>query len=138
MTSKYQRFFPWFGPVFIVMLGVGMWPLSGLLPPMTPEEVAAFYQTNTTQIRLGVLLMFAGSAFYVPWTAIIADQIKRVPGVTNTLLYTQLGSGFFNCLFIFILMVFFIMTAFRPDRDPALTYMFNDFSWIMFLVTVYL
>ena len=142
MAPKYQNVFPWSGPLMVVMLCIGMVPLAGIVPPLNPtltaEEVAAFYQTDTNRIRLGFLFMLAGSSLFVPWTALIADQVRRIPGISSALVYTQVSAGACNCLVIFLPMVFFCITIFRPDRDPALTFMLNDFAWISFLITVYI
>ena len=138
MEPNYQRFFPWTGPIFIALLFVGMWPLAGLLPPMTPTmtpaEVSAFYQNHTDRIRLGVMLMMTGCAFFVPWTAIISDQIRRIPRISHALVTTQQLAGIGNCLLILFPMLLFSVTAFRPDRDPAMTFMLNDLSWIVFIM----
>jgi hypothetical protein len=125
------------GPAFVAIFGAGFM-LAGFVPPLapssTPTQVAAFYRDHTMTIRSGLLIMLFAMALFIPWVALISEQLKRIPGVSTTLIYTQLGAGIGNTLLILLPVLLFSVTAFRPDRDPNMTFMLNDLSWIVFIM----
>jgi hypothetical protein len=94
---------------------------AGFLPPLAPgllaAEVAAYYQAHTTGIRIGAALIFLSSMFYVWFTAVISDQIRRIPGLHPTALNAQLAAGAFACLTFLVPAMLFAVTAYRPDRS---------------------
>ena len=89
------------------------------------------YQGNTTGIRTGMLLMMISSMFISPMVAVISQHLRRMEGVSRLMTFTQLSSGSVGILFFNIPAVLFLITAFRPDRMPELTYLMNDASWIV-------
>lgn len=123
----------------IVTMGTGML-MSGLFPPIppsaTPDQVAAFYTDNPNQTRFGFYLVAMGAALFVPWSAILADQIKRIPGVTTALVYTQFGAGVGNAVLIILPALLFSAAAYRPEIDPTFTYLLHDLCWIVFIMSV--
>ena len=134
---NFQRLLPWSGPVMIIVMFAGM-IIAGLVPPPTPEasqeEVLAFYSNNPVRVRLGTLLVLSGAALLIPWSAILAEQTKTIPGISPALIYTQFGAGVANCLLILIPMLFFAIAAYRPGENADITFMLNDFAWITFIM----
>jgi hypothetical protein len=137
MNRLQQSLALWCGPAFVAIFGAGFL-LAGFVPPLapsaTPAQVAAFYLNHTTTIRVGLLIMLFAMALFIPWVALISEQLKRIPGTSRTLVYTQLGAGIGNTLLILLPVLLFTVTAFRPDRDPNITFMLNDLSWIVFIM----
>jgi hypothetical protein len=131
---KTQRFCAWSGLVG-VLLFFSAFIFAQFIPPpgpyLTQEEVVAMYQNNSTGIRTGMLLMMISSMFISPWVALISQHLRRIEGVSRLMTYTQLSSGSVGILFFNIPAVLFLITAFRPDRSPELTYLMNDASWIV-------
>jgi len=132
----FQRFCAWSGLICVTMFFTAF-ALAGFIPPLKPSasaaEIADHYQDNTTGIRIGAGVMLVSSMFYTTFTAVISAQMRRIPGVHTSVIYTQLAAGAFACLTFLVPAMLFVVTAFRPDRDPATTQTLNDMSWI-FLV----
>jgi hypothetical protein len=112
--------------------------VAGFLPPMAPgmsaTDVVAHYQDNAAGVRLGAGLMLISSMFYVGYTAVMSGQMRRIPGIHQTVLNAQLAAGAFNCVTFLLPAMLFAVTAFRPDRSPESTLLFNDLSWIVLVI----
>lgn len=135
-----QRLFAWCGPVLMVLFLTGFGPIAGFLPPPSPEdsagEIVAFFEDDTTMIRLGLWLTTIAAALFAPWMVAITLQMKRIEGRVAPLSYLQLALGaIFVLEFIFPLMIW-QAAAFRPAEDPELTHRLNDLGWLMFVGVV--
>lgn len=134
--TGFQRACAWSGLACILLMFAGFL-IAGLLPPMptswSQAEVAAHYQDNANSIRMGAILVMVASMFYASFTAVFSGQMRRIPGMHPTVVYTQLAAGAFACLTFLVPGLLFVVTAFRPERSPELTMMLNDMAWI-FLV----
>lgn len=137
IQMTFQRVCAWSG-VICVVLFFGAFALAGFIPPLSPslpaEQVAAHYRDNTTGIRIGMDLMLLSGAFYAMFTAVMSGQMRRIPGVSPTMVYTQLGAGSFACLTFLMPAIFFLAASFRPERSPELTQILNDMAWIMMVI----
>jgi hypothetical protein len=135
--KTFQRICAYSG-IICVLLFFGGIVAADFLPPLSPSmsaaQVAAHYQAHTTGIRLGAGLIFLSSGFYVWFTAGIAGQMRRIPGVDPTVIYAQLAAGAFGCLAFLVPALLFAITAFRPDRSPDATLLLNDMSWIILVM----
>lgn len=135
--APFQRFCAWSG-IICVALFFAAFISAGWVPPMAPswsaEQVAQYYQTHTTGIRVGGVLMFLSGGFYAPFTAVLSGQMARIKNVSKTAVYTQLAGGAFACLTFMVPGMFFLVTAFRPDRLAADTQLLNDLSWIVLVM----
>ena len=138
MNARQQHICNWSGVIFVVVYTIGFWPLAGFLPPMTPgmspSEVATFFQQDTNQIRLGLLLMLAATGLMMPFFALISDHMKSIPGCGPSLVYTQLGCGAISTMLVLMPPLLFTVTAFRPDRDINLTYLLYDLGWTVLVM----
>jgi hypothetical protein len=116
----------------------GAFILAGFIPPLSPNAsavtIAHHYQQHTTGIRLGGCLMLLSGMFYAAFTGVISAQMRRIPGLHSAAVYTQLAAGAFACLTFLVPAMLFIVTAFRPYRDPATTQTLNDMSWIFLVI----
>ena len=137
--NTFQRACAWSGLVTLAMF-FGAFLLSDFVPLLSPDasaqEIARHYQEHTTGIRLGSCIMLLSGAFYAVYTAVISAQMRRIPGVQPAAVYAQLSAGSFGCLTFLVPAMFFAVTAFRPDRDPADTLMLNDLSWVLLIMPV--
>ena len=133
----FQRFAAWCGVISMVTF-IGAFVLAGFIPPLTPslsaQAVARHYQEHTTGIRTGVGFMLVSGMFYAVYAGVISGQIRRIPGVHHSVVYSQLSAGSFACVTLMIPAVLIAFTAFRPYRDPMLTQQFNDLAWIMLVM----
>ena len=133
----FEKVCAWSG-IICVTLFFGAFLCAGFIPPMSPslgiDEVVAHYQQHTTGIRVGMGLMLLSSMFYAMFTAVISGQMRRIPGLSPTVTYTQLACGAFASLTFLMPAIFFIAASFRPERNPELIYLMNDLSWIMMVI----
>jgi hypothetical protein len=133
----FQRICAWAGVICVTMFFAAFF-LAGFVPPLSPAlppaEVAAHYQEHLGGIRVGAGVMLISGAFYAVFTGLISAQMRRIPGIHPTVIYAQLAAGAFGCLTFLVPAMLFAATAFRPDRDPALTQLLNDLSWIMLVM----
>jgi hypothetical protein len=133
----FQRICAYSG-IICLLLFFGGFVAAGFLPPLSPgmsaAEIAAHYRDHTTGIRFGAGLIFLSSMFYAWFTAVISGQMRRIPGVHATVVNAQLAAGAFGCVTFLLPALLFAVTAFRPDRSPDATLLFNDMSWIILVM----
>lgn len=136
MNTKSQIIAAWCGPAFMVMLSIGWVMFGGYFPPHSPadsaEQVAAFYQTNILGIRFGLLISMWGTAVLIPFFAVIFVQMARIEGRFPVWSYSQLAAGAGTILTLAFPILFWALTAFRPDRSPELMLLLDDLAWIPF------
>lgn len=134
---SFQRFCAWSGVICVTLFFLAF-AIAGFIPPLkpssSPTEIAAHYQDHETGIRVGAVVMLISSMFYASFTAVISGQMRRIPGLHPTVTLTQLCAGAFACLTFMVPAMFFVVAAFRPERDPALTQLLNDLSWIVLVM----
>lgn len=123
--------------MFLTLFLIAYWPLAGFLPPPAPTlsaaDVAAIYQSKMWAIRACAAILLLAAGFIGPWVALISAQISRIEQGARTLAYTQLICGG-AAIVLFVLTAFLWgLLAFRPDRNPDLMVMINDFAWISLL-----
>ncbi|HSW12068.1 MAG TPA: hypothetical protein VLI06_04465 [Solimonas sp.] len=110
----------------------------GFSPPMSPtlsaEEVAAFYRDPANQplIRYSMIVFNWFGIGVVIFLALIMLQMRRMAHRTPILAYCYLGCATGGPVLFFIADLFWLLAAFRPERDPQLTLLFNDLAWISF------
>lgn len=140
MNSQNQKLCLWSGVVFMVVFGLGWWLIAGFVPPPDPNataaQVAESYQTNTWMIRLGLLIAAVSCTFYYPWISAISCQMKRIEGTTPIFSWTQLVSGATGTFIIYLPMFIWLVASFRPERNPELILLLNDFGWLLFTTTL--
>jgi hypothetical protein len=112
----------------------------GFLHPMSPtmsaEEVAGFYRDEVARIRYSMILFNWFGVGLVPVVVLLALQVRRMAHRTPILSYSLIAcAGGPPALFL-IANMFWLLGAFRPDRAPELTMLFNDLAWITFSVMV--
>ena len=130
--SDIQRLCAWSGIVAVVLFFAAFFIALFIPPPgpyLTQAEVVAMYQQNATGIRIGMVSMMASTMFVSPVVAVIAIQMKRMEGATPILAYTQMSTGTVGIVTLLVPPILFLVTAFRPDRSPELTYLMNDMCW---------
>ena len=133
--TRYQieRWCAWSGMIGVILFFCGF-VFSHFVPPPSPsltqEQVVLHYQTYANEIRGAMVIFIISGMFVVPMFGLISAQIKRMEGVSPALCYAQLCAGATNAMFFFIPGLMFVVTAYRPERNPELTFLLNDMSWI--------
>jgi len=137
MNTSGQNILLWITPVAGLLFLVAFLLFPGFSPPMsptmTPEQVAAFFQSNVTAIRGVVILCNLIGAMLVPFFAVIAVQMLRIANSSPVFAYSYvIAAGIGGTAFILADYCWGV-AAFRPDRDPQLLSLLNDMAWFFFI-----
>ncbi len=128
----------WALPFLVLTWIVIFFLFPGFSPPMSPtlsaEQVAAFYRDpeNLPRIRYSMIMFNWFGVGIVTFLTLIVMQIKRMAHRTSILAYCYLGCSTGGPVLFFLADLFWLIAAFRPERDPQLTQLFNDLAWISF------
>ena len=110
----------------------------GFLHPMSPtmsaDAVAAFYRDpeNNARIRYSMILFNWFGVALIPLLMLIVLQVRRMAHRTPIFSYALLGCASGGPMLFLIANLFWLLAAFRPERDPQLTQLFNDLAWVTF------
>ena len=126
----------WTLPVVVLIWASVFFLFPGFLPPMSPtmsaDQVAAFYRDpeNLPRIRYSMIVFNWFCVGLIPILALIALQIRRMAHRTPIFSYSIIACA--ACVPTTFLMasLFWLLAAFRPERDPQLILLFNDMAWV--------
>jgi len=110
----------------------------GFNPPMSPrmpaEDVAAFYRDphNAVLTKISMVLFNWFCVGMIPFLALIITQIHRMAHHTPIWAFAFIGCMAGGPTLLFTADLFWLVAAFRPERDAALTQMYNDIAWVTF------
>ena len=128
----------WTVPVLGILWISAFLLFPGFVPPMSPamsaEEVAAFYRDpeNLPRIRYSMILFNWFSVGLIPLLALIVLQMRRMAHRTPIFSYAIIACAAGGPTIFLLADLFWLLAAFRPERDPQLTLMFNDLAWVTF------
>ena len=107
-------------------------------PTMSAEEVAAFYRDpeNLPRIRYSMILFNWFCVGLIPILTLIVMQIRRMAHRTPIFSYCILCCATGGPTLFLLANLFWLLAAFRPERDPALIQLFNDLAWVTFATQV--
>jgi hypothetical protein len=116
--------------VFLLFPGF-VQPMS---PTMSAEEVAAFYRDpeNLPRIRYSMIVFNWFSVGLIPVLALIVMQIRRMAHRTPIFSYGIIACAAGGPTIFLMADLFWLLAAFRPERDPELTLLLNDLAWVTF------
>jgi hypothetical protein len=130
----------WLAAIFGAVLLVALVLFPGFFPPMSPElsaqRVAAFYADHTTMIRTSMIILNFCGVMLVPFFMVIVYQMKRMATPTQVLAYCYLSATASGVTLFAASNLFWLIAAFRPERDPQLIVLLNDLAWITFIAPV--
>ena len=130
----------WITPVIGAVFLTAFLAFPGFFPPTSPrltaEQVAAFYAHNTTMLRLSMIVFNLFGISLVPFFSLIVVQMKRMSTPTQILAYGYLNAVISGATLFALADLFWLIAAFRPDRNPELTMLLNDLAWITFIAPV--
>lgn len=130
----------WSLPVFGVILGLAFVSFPGFFPPMSPEltagQVAAFYAQHTAMIRFSMVTYNLCAIMLVPFFMVIVVQMKRMATPSQVLAYSYLTAVVSGATLFALADLFWLIAAFRPERNPDLIMLLNDMAWITFIAPV--
>ena len=126
----------WTLPAAVIIWFAAFLLFPGFKPPMSPtmsaDQVAAFYRENQSAIRYSMIVFNWFCVCLIPVLILIVMQIRRMAHRTPIFSYCMLGCVSGGPTLFLVANVCWLLAAFRPERNPELTQMFNDFAWITF------
>ncbi|HTU64161.1 MAG TPA: hypothetical protein VMF89_37105 [Polyangiales bacterium] len=128
----------WLLPALGVTWIAACWMFPGFDPPMSPlmaaDDVAAFYRDpdNATLTKISMVLFNWFCVGMIPFLALIVTQIHRMAHHTPIWGFAFIGCMAGGPTLLFTADLFWLVAAFRPERDAALTQMYNDIAWVTF------
>src|SRR6476660_1883433 len=137
---KTQLISLWTVPVFGVVFVIAFIAFPGFLPPMSPnltaDQVAAFYQEHTAAIRFSMVTYDLLGVMLIPFFMVIVVQMKRMTTQSHVFAYCYLTAAVSGATVFALANIFYLVAAFRPERNPELTMLLNDMAWITFIAPV--
>jgi len=131
-----ERVIYWTLPVVAVMWIVAFFLFPGFLPPMSPTwspaRVAAFYRDHTSRVRYSMILFNWFCVALIPILMLIVERMRGMAHRTPIMRYCMIGVSGAAPIAFLTSTIFWLLAAFRPDRAPALTQLYNDLAWITF------
>ncbi|MDT3438125.1 hypothetical protein QOZ89_00705 [Pseudofrankia sp. BMG5.37] len=126
----------WTLPAVAVIWVAAFFLFPGFLPPMSPRapaaEVADFYLDHTARVRYSMILLNWFCVALVPILMLIVERMRDMAHRTPVLRYCMIGCAGAAPITFLTATVFWLLAAFRPDRSPDLTLLFNDLGWVTF------
>ncbi|MFT4563676.1 MAG: hypothetical protein ACI9BW_003432 [Gammaproteobacteria bacterium] len=139
MNKTSQLICAWCAIPFAIIFTIGLWPIAGMMPPLSPNltalDIAEIYRENNLAIRTGALIMMSCVGFMCAFVAVIAVQMRRIEGRFDVLTIAQISGGTASVVAFVFATVAWTAAAFRPERSPELIQLLNDMGWIYFLMT---
>lgn len=140
MNTTDQRICLWLVPAFAALLLVAFWIFPGFFPPMSPtmtaEEVAAFYREHVGEIRASMVIVNLCGISFIPFFMVIVVQMQRMGNPSRAFAYSYLSAAASGATLFALADLAWLIAAFRPERDPQLIQLLNDFAWIAFVTPV--
>ena len=137
---KTQLISLWTAPVFGVVLLIAFLAFPGFFPPMSPamtaEQVANFYSDNAAMIRFSMITFNLCGIMLLPFFMVIVIQMKRMATQSHVFAYCYLTAAVSGATLFALADIFYLVAAFRPDRNPELVLLLNDMAWMIFIAPV--
>jgi hypothetical protein len=137
---KTQLISLWTVPVFGVVYVIAFVAFPGFLPPMSPnltaDQVAAFYREHTAAVQFSMVTYDLLGVMLIPFFMVIVVQMKRMATQSHVFAYCYLTAAVSGATIFALANIFYLVAAFRPDRNPELTMLLNDMAWITFIAPV--
>ncbi|MGO8908546.1 MAG: hypothetical protein ACLQDM_04340, partial [Bradyrhizobium sp.] len=137
---KTQLISLWIALIFSVILLIAFVAFPGFFPPMSPnlsaDQVASFYRDNAAMIRFSMITFNFCAIMLVPMFAVIVVQMKRMATQSHVFAYCYLTAAVSGATLFALADIYYLVAAFRPDRNPELVVLLNDMAWIIFIAPV--
>jgi len=140
MRLNVQSISLWLGVLFGAVMLVAFVAFPGFFPPMSPrmsaDQVAAFYDEHAGGIRFSMITFNFCGVMLMPLFMVIVYQMKRMATPTQVFAYSYLSAVVGGVTLFALADLFWLIAAFRPERDPHLILLLNDLAWITFTAPV--
>ena len=140
MPLSVQRVSVWLAAFFGAVMLVAFIAFPGFFPPMSPrmspDGVAAFYRDHQDAIRFSMITFNFCGVMLMPLFMVVVYQMKRMATPTQVFAYSYLSAVVGGVTLFALADLFWLIAAFRPERDAQLIQLVNDLAWITFIAPV--
>ena len=140
MNNKGQLICLWSAPLVAVLFLIGFSFFPGLAPVVSPtwsaEQVAEYFQNNTATIRGSMILCNVIGISVIPLFMVIVSQMLQIVNSSRALAYSYMGAAIAGATMFALADLGWLIAAYRPERNPELILLLNDFAWMCFIVPV--
>jgi hypothetical protein len=130
----------WCWPVCLVGFAFCFVIVAGFVPPpresWSAQRIAQFYADNRTAIRVGLIGSMFFSALMVPFFTVISAEIRKIEGRVSMLAPIQFAGAVILVMFFQLIGLFWLLSSFRPEADPQIIRLTNDFCWLVWTILI--
>lgn len=128
----------WSGQVAMLFMFGAMFLGWQILPPPSPDlplqEWAAHFSTNPTGVYIGAMSMMFGASLFMVFFGGLFACLKCIEGKNSPLTYSMLMIVPFGFFPLFLMLVFLVEGAFRPNVSPEIIGMLADIAIFMLVI----
>jgi hypothetical protein len=122
---------------FVLCTVIGAFIMPGWLPPPDPnmslDEVARTFNPGNHSMRLGAMLVAAGSATYIGLGCAINTQLKRAEGPFHCMANVQMLGAAIGVLAVQFPAYFWLAASYRDTVSPEISAVFNNLAFFMII-----
>lgn len=128
----------WSGQLAMTFMFGAMFLGWDILPPPSPamplEQWAAHFSGNPTGVFVGAMSMMLGASLFMVFFGGLFACLKRIEGQTSPLTYSMIMIVPFGFFPLFLMLVFLVECAFRPNVSPEIIGMLADIGMFMLVI----
>lgn len=140
LQRRIKTFCLWSWPLCLVGFLVFFAVVARFIPPpgesWSAQQVADFYASHRTSIRIGILGSMFFSALMIPFFTVLSAEIRAIEGRASLLAPVQYAGAVILVTFFQLIGLFWLLASFRADADPQLVRFANDFCWLVWMILI--
>lgn len=125
--------------IFAVLVAVGMFLMTGWLPPPSPalsaEQTAAIFADNM-QMRIGLAITAFVSPLFLGLAVAVSAQLRRIEGPNHVMSTLQLVTAAVAVPALQFPALYWLALLYRADLSPQIFVVINDISWFLVIGAV--
>lgn len=138
-SLRTQKAFIWWAIGMAIVFGFSFTFLLHMVPPPDPnmggEELKAWYESRSGEIKIGATIASYTSAFLVPYFIAVGAQMRRLEqGFPAWTCATVVGGSLIS-IFLVLPPLLFGVAAFTPGRNPDATGVIHEFALLALTTT---
>lgn len=138
MSRRAQQVLVWWGIVFLAIWALCLIFLLHMIPPpgprMSPTQVAHFYSSHNTSIKIGATISGWTTAFMVPFGIVCGVQIARLEK-RRVWSIAAVAGGATMSIFLVLPPLFWGVAAYTPGRNPEITTTMHELGMLTLTTT---
>lgn len=138
-SLRSQIAFVWWSIAFAIIFGLAFGFLMHMVPPpdarMGGEQLRAWYESKSTDIKIGATVASYTSAFLVSFFIVIGAQMRRLEEGFPIWTWATIIGGSLASIFLVLPPMLWGTAAFTPGRDPDATAVLHELGLLMLVTT---